>query len=99
MRTRIRWFTVPLALALALLASPAMAIFACEDCEPSMPATTRCIGVCNGQIVRFCTDWFFLGCGNGFAPAEPRTADEAEQAFIRSLQLEPAGTASEPAGP
>lgn len=78
-----------LVLALTLSAAPATAIILCEDCSPGDPPWFRCMGFCNGQPVQYCTDWLAMGCPTWLAPDEPRTAEEAEEAFIRSLRPEP----------
>lgn len=88
-RPSVHWIVPVLAAAaLALTASPALALIACEDCGPGEPLT-RCAGFCNGIPVWFCGDWYFLGCGNWIAPGEPMTLEQAEERFIRSLQVGP----------
>lgn len=88
-----------LALALSMTAAaPAAAVIPCQDCEPDMPASTRCLGSCGGQIVRYCSDWFLFGCDSlVILPAQSRTGEEAggisEEAFLRSLREEAAESA------
>lgn len=95
MPLRTRWSVALVALSLTLLATPAMAIIPCENCEPGMPSWTRCIGFCNGQRVFYCSDWLAMGCPTWLAPEKPQSAEEAEEAFIRSLRLEPVEVPSE----
>ena len=79
-----------LVLALALSATPALAVVVCEDCYPGMPPGTRCFGVCQGQLIRYCSDWLNMGCPTLLSPAEPKSREEAEAVFIQSLRQAPA---------
>lgn len=96
MRSRIR--TTLFAFALSIVATaPAAALIPCELCEPQMDPSTRCAGICNGHIVRYCSDWFLYGCEGGGLLAQSRMTEEAtmdpEERFLRSLREEAAAPA------
>lgn len=97
MRGRI--YSTVLALALgAAFAAPAAAVFHCMDCDRDMPPGTRCFASCDGQIIRYCTDWFAFGCDSlRVLPAQSRMATDsdeaAEERFLRSLRAETAAPA------
>jgi hypothetical protein len=75
---------VALALLVSAGALPAWGLIPCELCEEGMPPSTRCAGICNGQLVRFCSDWFAQGCQGWSLTAEPAAAS-AEERFLQAL--------------
>lgn len=57
-----------------------------------MPLFTRCAGVCNGQLILYCYDWFLFGCPTfGLVDPGPKGPEQAEDEFIRSLAAGTAG--------
>lgn len=97
MNSRIRSAVLAVALT-TVAAAPAAALIPCQDCES--PDNTRCAAICDGQMVRFCSDWFFLGCNQLVvllpqAMAEEETEWDSEEQFLRSLEAE---AVPEPAG-
>ena len=72
--------------ALVMMLAPApttSALVLCEDC-PSNPASwMRCLGVCNGQTVKFCTTWIAWGCPMLFASETTN-----EELFLLTLEAQ-----------
>lgn len=53
---------------LFILAAPAQAFVACEDCGGA-PSGAVCAGFCDGMVIKTCGDWRASSCSN-LLPAE-----------------------------
>lgn len=82
-----------LALASLLMPPAASAIIPCSYCPTEEPGNLRCIGVCNGTIALFCSDYFFLGCTSNENFAAP-PADPLDTIFPTPFFLLPEATAT-----
>jgi len=73
--------------AMVMMLAPApttSALVLCEDCPTNPAPWMRCIGVCNGQTVQFCTTWIAWNCPLLFAPSETT----AEELFLLTLEAQ-----------